>query len=190
MNNLVYLAIIDDASMRQVIALGVPGTAMPPFATTAGGSLTDKQIGIVIDGIRKSWAGPQLGLGRPPYASTDTGNPNRDAKLYSANCQSCHGPDGKGGPHRRLDYRRRLLVASKLKQYLRSLVIAGRPDLPHPDLEAVSSGQPLSSAQVSRRGRMAPIETPVGSRNSRAEAIRDGSVHRPPPTRRRTMPGR
>ena len=44
MNNPVYLAIIDDASMRRVIANGVPGTAMPPFAQSAGGSLTDHQI--------------------------------------------------------------------------------------------------------------------------------------------------
>ena len=32
MNNPIYLAIIDDASMRHVISDGVPGTAMPPFA--------------------------------------------------------------------------------------------------------------------------------------------------------------
>ena len=38
MNNPVYLAIIDDASMRRVIANGVPGTAMPPFAQSAGGT--------------------------------------------------------------------------------------------------------------------------------------------------------
>ena len=57
MNNPVYLAIVDDASMRRVIADGVAGTAMPPFAQNAGGSLTDRQIDILIAGIRKSLGG-------------------------------------------------------------------------------------------------------------------------------------
>ncbi|HKN13151.1 MAG TPA: c-type cytochrome, partial [Candidatus Binatus sp.] len=56
MNNPVYLAIVDDSSMRRVIAGGIPGTAMPPFAQRAGGSLTDQQIAILVAGIRKSWA--------------------------------------------------------------------------------------------------------------------------------------
>ena len=149
MNNPVYLAIIDDASMRRVIALGVPDTAMPPFATTAGGSLTDKQIEIVIDGIRKSWAGTgNSASGAPPYAGTDAGNSNRGAELYSANCQSCHGADGKGGPTAGsiTDASYLSLVSN---QYLRTIIIAGRPDLPHPDWKQYPSGQPLSSAQVS-----------------------------------------
>src|SRR4029453_15065462 len=39
----VYLAVVDDATLRQVTAGGVPGTAMPGFARRAGGSLTDEQ---------------------------------------------------------------------------------------------------------------------------------------------------
>ena len=69
MNNPVYLAIVDDASMRRVIADGVAGTPMPPFAKSAGGSLTDPQIDILIAGIRKNWAGaPDAGTGAPPYS--------------------------------------------------------------------------------------------------------------------------
>ena len=40
----VYLAIVDEASVRKVIANGVHGTTMPAFAQSAGGMLTDKQI--------------------------------------------------------------------------------------------------------------------------------------------------
>ena len=40
--NPVYLAIADDASIRKVIAQGVPGTAMPAFAQSAGGIITSK----------------------------------------------------------------------------------------------------------------------------------------------------
>ena len=75
MNNPVYLAIIDDASMRRVIANGVPGTAMPPFAQSAGGSLTDHQIDLLIAGIRKNWAGaPEAGAGAPPYSGSAAGD--------------------------------------------------------------------------------------------------------------------
>ena len=52
LNNPVYLALVDDAAMRKAIAQGVPGTAMPPFASDAGGSLTDAQIDILIAGVR------------------------------------------------------------------------------------------------------------------------------------------
>src|SRR4029077_8377840 len=40
----VYLAIVDDATMRKIVTNGIGGTAMPAFAKSAGGMLTDKQI--------------------------------------------------------------------------------------------------------------------------------------------------
>jgi cytochrome c oxidase cbb3-type subunit III len=149
MNNPVYLAIIDDASMRHVIADGVPGTAMPPFAQTAGGSLTDHQIDIVIAGIRKSWTGaPGAGEGAPPYSTSAAGDSNRGSKVYATNCQSCHGPDGKGGPTGGsvVDASYLSLVTD---QYLRTIVIAGRPELGHPDWKHSVAGQPLTAEQVS-----------------------------------------
>src|SRR5262245_28639142 len=42
--NAVYLAIVDDRSMRARIAAGVRGTSMPAFAQRAGGMLTEKQV--------------------------------------------------------------------------------------------------------------------------------------------------
>ena len=52
----VYLAIADDAAMRKVIANGVRGTAMPAFAESAGGMLTDKQIDVITREIRSRWS--------------------------------------------------------------------------------------------------------------------------------------
>jgi cytochrome c oxidase cbb3-type subunit 3 len=149
MNHPVYLAIIDDASMRHVIADGVPGTPMPPFAQSAGGDLTDRQIDLVVGGIRNSWAGdPGAGAGAPPYSATNAGDPNGGAQVYAANCQSCHGAGGKGGPTAGsvVDPSYLALVSN---QYLRTIVIAGRPDLGHPDWKHYASGQPLTAAQVS-----------------------------------------
>ncbi len=148
MNNPVYLAIIDDASMHRVIAGGVAGTAMPPFAQSAGGSLTDHQIDILIAGIRKSWAGASdAGAGAPPYSSSAPGDSNSGAQVYIANCQSCHGPDGKGGTAGSIVDASYLALVSD--QYLRTVVIAGRPELGQPDWKDAAAGKPLSPQQVS-----------------------------------------
>jgi len=147
MNNPIYLAIIDDASMRHVISDGVPGTAMPPFAQTAGGSLTDQQINLLIAGMRKDWSGvPDAAAGAPPYSSS-SGDSNNGAQVYATNCQSCHGPDGKGGPAGSIVDGAYLSLVSN--QYLRAIVIAGRPDLGHPDWKHDANGQPLTATQVS-----------------------------------------
>ena len=148
MNNPIYLAIADDASMHRVIANGSPGTAMPPFAQTAGGSLTDRQIDLLIAGIRKSWVGaPDEAAGAPPYSATIGGDSNRGAQVYASNCQSCHGPDGKGGRAGSIVDASYLSLVSD--QYLRTIMIAGRPELGHPDWKQDVAGQPLTPAQVS-----------------------------------------
>jgi len=149
LNSPVYLAIADDVSIRRTVASGVQGTAMPPFALSAGGSLTDKQIDILVDGMRKNWAGaPNTAEGAPSYASTEAGDSNRGVQVYAANCQSCHGTDGKGGSAAGsiVDVSYLALVSN---QYLRTITIVGRPDLHHPDWKQYPSGQPLTSNQVS-----------------------------------------
>jgi cytochrome c oxidase cbb3-type subunit 3 len=149
MNNPIYLAIVDDASMRRIIAGGVPDTAMPPFAQSDGGPLTDRQIEILIADIRKRWTGtPGVAAGAPPYSASPAGDSNRGAEVYASNCQSCHGLDSKGGPAAGsvVDPAYLSLVSD---QHLRTIVIAGRPDLGHPDWKNDVPGQPLTPAQVS-----------------------------------------
>ena len=148
MNNPVYLAIVDDASMRRVITNGIPGTAMPPFAQSAGGSLTDHQIDLLIAGIRKDWSGAaDAGAGAPPYSSSTQGDSNSGAQVFATNCQSCHGRDGKGGSGGSVVDPSYLALVSD--QYLRTIVIAGRPELGHPDWKDAAGGQPLTAQQVS-----------------------------------------
>jgi cytochrome c oxidase cbb3-type subunit 3 len=148
MNNPVYLALIDDASMRRVIAGGVSGTAMPPFAQSAGGSLTDRQIDLLIAGMRKRWAGASdAAADAPPYSASAAGNPNGGAQVYATDCQSCHGPDGQGGRAGTIVDASYLALVSD--QYLRTIVIAGRPELGHPDWKNEAGGQPLTPEQVS-----------------------------------------
>jgi len=149
LNNPIYLAIVDDASMRRVITDGIAGTPMPPFAKSAGGSLTDYQIELLIAGMRKNWAGDaSAGAGAPPYSSSTPGDSISGAQVFAANCQSCHGADGKGGPTAGsvVDSSYLTLVSD---QYLRTIVIAGRPELGHPDWKNDVAGQALTAAQVS-----------------------------------------
>lgn len=145
----VYLALVDDAAMRHVIAEGVPGTAMPPFARSAGGVLTDEQIDLLIGGMRQRWARPDAvaGAALPPYAADGGGDVPRGRDVYAASCKSCHGPDGAGTAKigSIVDASYLALVSN---QALRTLVIAGRPDLDHPDWRGYPPGQPLASQQV------------------------------------------
>ena len=149
LNNPIYLTVVDDVSMRRVIAGGIAGTAMPPFAKSAGGSLTDSQIEILIAGMRKNWSGTAgAGAGAPPYSSSTPGDSNSGAQVFAANCQACHGADGNGGPKAGsvVDPSYLTLVSD---QYLRTIVIAGRPELGHPDWKNDVAGQALTPAQVS-----------------------------------------
>ena len=87
----------NDATIRTVVAAGVPGTQMPPFAQSKGGMLTDAQIDALVHGIR-AWALADVSIdGLPPYAAQSPGDPQRGAVAYATFCSSCHGSSGQGG---------------------------------------------------------------------------------------------
>ena len=95
----VYLAIADDAVLRRAATNGIPGTSMPAFAQSAGGMLTDKQIDVIVSGIRERWSKPDVlrGADPPPYSSSEPGDPSRGSQVYVEYCSSCHGAGGRGG---------------------------------------------------------------------------------------------
>lgn len=145
----VFLAIADDAAIRKTIANGVPGTPMPPFAETAGGMLTDKQIDAIVRGIR-SWAKPDglRNVTPPPYSTKVAGHPHPGATVYATYCSSCHGPDGYGGSKASsiVDGSYLALISD---QDLRTNVIVGRPDLGAPDWRGDVPGHPMSAQEIS-----------------------------------------
>src|SRR6266481_2497696 len=82
LNSPVYLAIADDATIRRVTAQGVPGTAMPAFAQSSGGMLTDEQISAIVAGIRSRWTnGDSPDVSPPSYAAPDYGEPQRGLEV-------------------------------------------------------------------------------------------------------------
>jgi cytochrome c oxidase cbb3-type subunit 3 len=153
-----YLAIADDAVIRRVVAKGVPGTAMPAFAQSAGGMLTSAQVDAIVAGIRSKWAKTDVlaGADPPSYALSSSPSPSggetADAKrgkdVYTVYCSSCHGPDGEGGPHGSsiVDGSYLSLVSD---QHLRTTVIIGRPELGAPDWRGDVPGKPMSHEDVS-----------------------------------------
>jgi mono/diheme cytochrome c family protein len=146
--NPVYLAIADDASVRNVIARGVPDTAMPAFAQSAGGMLTDAQIAVITSGIR-SWSRPGAldGVYPPSYSARSPGDVRRGEVAFGAYCASCHGARGEGGP-RGSAITNDSFLALVSDQGLRTVIIAGRPDLGAPDWRGYVPGRPISDEDV------------------------------------------
>jgi cytochrome c oxidase cbb3-type subunit III len=147
--NPVYLAIVDDRSMRATIADGVRGTSMPAFAERAGGMLTEKQVDALIDGIRSRWrrADALAGANPPAYAATSAGDIHRGAVAYHTFCESCHGADGGGGPKGSAITNDSFLALAS-DQGLRTVVIAGRPELGAPDWRGYVERRPMSDQEV------------------------------------------
>jgi mono/diheme cytochrome c family protein len=146
----VFVAIVDDATIRHIVTNGVPGTPMPAFGRSAGGMLTDKQIDAIVSGIRSRWAKPDVlrDANLPTYQAQGPGNPSRGAAVYATYCSSCHGPDGRGGTKASsiIDGSYLALVSD---QDLRTNVIIGRPELGAPDWRGDVPGKPMSSQEVS-----------------------------------------
>ncbi len=148
LNNPVYLGIVDDKRLTNIVARGVDGTAMPPFAASAGGALTDEQIAIIVGGMRKQWARDGAAEGAPSYATNGPGDPAQGTKVFATFCASCHGADGKGGAAPGSIVNGSFLALTS-DQDLRAIVIAGRPDLGHPDWKDYLAGEPMTAQQVS-----------------------------------------
>ena len=139
----VYLVIADDPTIRRVIEQGTPGTAMPAFSHSAGGFLTDGQIDILVRGIR-AWSRPGnlIDSRSPAYAASLTGNAARGQDVFAKYCSACHAAGGSGA--------RGIADSSYLAlvtdQHLRTVIIAGMPNLGMPDWRGYT--KPLSDADL------------------------------------------
>jgi mono/diheme cytochrome c family protein len=146
----VYLAIVDDAILLRAATNGIAGTSMPAFAQSAGGILTDKQIDVIVRGIRNRWSKPGAlrGAVPPPYSASEPGETARGLEVYGTYCVSCHGPGGRGG-RKAGSIVDGTFLALITDQELRTIVIAGRPELGAPDWRGNAAGRPMSAQDVS-----------------------------------------
>jgi cytochrome c oxidase cbb3-type subunit III len=153
LNDPLYLTLVNDETLRQVIAQGIRNTAMPAFAQQQGGNLTDGQIKLVVQGIRSRWAqSEQLqGSTLPPYETGKTsraGDVSHGSLVYQAYCVQCHESDGRSRPKGGsiLDPNYLALVSD---QSLRTTVIVGRSDLGKPDWRNNVQGRPMTPQEIS-----------------------------------------
>jgi cytochrome c oxidase cbb3-type subunit III len=156
LNDPIYLALVTQERLRNIITQGVPGTAMPAFAASAGGPLTEVQIEALVSGMLARWSQPATvkDLDLPPYDAAQAvadgaspGTPERGREVYAVACAGCHGADGNGGRNGGsvVDAAYLALVSD---QALRTAVIAGRTDLGMPDWRDAVPNQPLTAPQI------------------------------------------
>jgi len=163
LNDPLYLSFVPDAALKQVIAQGSNGTNMPAFSQQAGGVLTDRQIELLISGMRVSWSKPDdfKGVQIPTYSATATptnefvfnhvsadasGSVSAGATAYQTYCARCHGPDGSGGSAGSIVDPNLLNLVSD--QGLRTTVVVGRSDLGKPDWRSNLPGHPMSPQEI------------------------------------------
>jgi cytochrome c oxidase cbb3-type subunit 3/ubiquinol-cytochrome c reductase cytochrome c subunit len=144
-----YQAIVDEGTLGDAIGNGVEGTLMPAFSQGAGGMLTDDQINALVMGIRDKWYKPDVlkGIDVPPYQTNKQGDVARGQQVFTAHCATCHttGAQQKSGKSSSITDGSYLALIGD--QSLRAIIIAGRPDLGHPDWRGVPGG-PLNDQDV------------------------------------------
>src|SRR6266853_199912 len=164
LNDPLYLSFVPDESLRQVISQGRPGTNMPPFSEQAGGMLTDRQIALLISGMRASWSKPEAfkGVEIPAYSASETvtdkasdgsivkastsGDAPSGARAYQTYCARCHGSNGAGGSAGSIVDPNFLNLVSD--QGLRTTVVVGRADMGKPDWRGNVPGHPMSVQEI------------------------------------------
>jgi mono/diheme cytochrome c family protein len=141
--NPVYQVWVAESSLRKWISNGMPQTQMPAFAISAGGSLTDKQIDVLVQGMRQRWAPEDGQLNRmPPYLQPADADASRGKQVFERSCVSCHEHSKQGitSP----DY-----LALVSDQALRTMIVAGRPDIGEPDSQHADPDAALSDQDIS-----------------------------------------
>lgn len=145
----VYLAIVDDDTLRSTISKGRPSTAMSAFAQKEGGMLTEEQVNAIVRGIRERWSKPNVlvSVAVPVYAAKTSGNPQQGQAVYATYCASCHGEGDKGGP-KAGSVTNPSYLSLISDQGLRTIVITGRPDFGAPDWRGNVSGHPMGEQEI------------------------------------------
>jgi cytochrome c oxidase cbb3-type subunit 3/ubiquinol-cytochrome c reductase cytochrome c subunit len=150
LNDPVFLALISDDDMRDVITHGRAGVSMPGFGAKSGGYLTEKQIDILVKEVRARWGDESVVAGTtlPAYkAEGRDGDAARGQSAFATFCGECHGKQGTGGDKGGsvVDGAYLALVSD---QALRTAVICGRTDLGMPDWRGLVEGKVMTARQI------------------------------------------
>lgn len=144
-----YEALVDDGTLRDVIANGDKGTLMPGFSVQSGGTLTAQQIDALVAGLRARWrkGDPFEGDVPPPYRAAHAGDPAKGGAVYARACAQCHGRSAQK-PGRAGSILDGSLLALVNEQMIRTTIIAGRPDIGMPDWREHFPGGALTDDEI------------------------------------------
>jgi len=84
----------------------------------------------------------------PPYSAA-LGDVERGEAAFAQDCASCHGPNGEGVKGKAGSVVDPAYLGLVSDQYLRTVVIAGRPDLGMPGFREYVPGKPMTPEEVS-----------------------------------------
>jgi mono/diheme cytochrome c family protein len=166
LDNPVYLSWVGREQMIQIVAKGVPLSAMPAFGPGGGGLLTDEQVEHIVDGMITHWGNlDTLHNANPPaYTPTSDGDVTQGKATFQIFCARCHGADGRGTPADEVaavgfaagskqgevigsivdpDY-----LSLITNQGLRDVVVSGLPDEGMPDWRENAGGKSLTDKNV------------------------------------------
>jgi cytochrome c oxidase cbb3-type subunit III len=149
MNNPPYLAVIPKETLRKVVADGIPQTSMPGYSSKAGGLLTDDQINVLVEGIYNWAKGREVPTDNLPPYSAALGEAERGEAVFAQDCANCHGSEGAGVPGKAGSVVDPTYLSLVSNQYLRTVVIAGRPELGMPGFRDYVPGKPMSAEEIS-----------------------------------------
>lgn len=173
LNDPLYLAIVDRQSLRNVIEHGRPGTAMPAMAATYGGTLSERQVDAIVDGMEGEWKKPinLQGAVAPTYSidQAPPGDAQKGQLAYQKNCMMCHGFGAfKGAAGSILDPHYLALASN---QYLRTTAIVGRIDWGMPDWRHRIPGHPTTDQEISDIVAFLASKRPVSPVNAGNAAV-------------------
>ena len=125
---------------------------MPAFAQSAGGMLTDKQIDLIVSGIRERWSKPDVLSGANPPAvlfirAWET--PRADREVYANVLFFLPWCRAGEAEQKASSIVNGSFLALLNDQELRTIVIVGRPELGAPDWRNNVPGKPMSAQDVS-----------------------------------------
>ena len=149
MHNPPYLALIPKEVMHKAIEEGISGTAMPGYSAKVGGMLTDEQINVLVDGIYSWTKGHEAPADNLPPYSAALGDAERGESIFAQDCASCHGSDGEGVKGKAGSVIDAAYLSLVSDQYLRTVVIAGRPELGMPGFREYVTGKPMTPEEIS-----------------------------------------
>jgi cytochrome c oxidase cbb3-type subunit 3 len=137
-----FLATATDDFLRSAIIRGRSGTPMSAWGAEWGGPLEDAAVDDMVTYLRAYAQGPPLDV----HEDVVTGEVDRGASVYGANCATCHGEQGEGALAMSLNSPEFLDTASD--GYLRFAIQVGRVEVGMPAFAQSLTAQAIDDLVV------------------------------------------